>query len=77
MCQMWWKGLGPYGGRLLDGNEICELPTKSPRLHKILQNLQKKKKKKKKILKVKHKRNVSFLEARKIVGIYMGENSYV
>ena len=27
-------------------------------------------------LKVKHKRNVSFLEARKIVGTYMRENSY-
>ena len=26
---------------------------------------------------MKHKRNVSFLEARKIVGTYMGENSYV
>ena len=25
---------------------------------------------------MKHKRNVSFLEARKIVGTYMGENSY-
>ena len=33
-------------------------------------------KKEKEILEVKHKRNVSFLEARKIVGIYMGENSY-
>ena len=25
---------------------------------------------------MKHKRNVSFLEAKKIVGPYMGENSY-
>ena len=33
-------------------------------------------KKEKEILKVKHKRNVSFLEARKIVRTYMGENSY-
>ena len=33
-------------------------------------------KKEKEILEVKHKKNVSFLEARKIVGIYMGENSY-
>ena len=33
-------------------------------------------KKEKEILEVKHKRNVSFLEARKIVGTYMGENSY-
>ena len=33
-------------------------------------------KKGKGILEVKHKRNVSFLEARKIVGTYMGENSY-
>ena len=30
----------------------------------------------KEILEVKHKRNVSFLEARKIVGTYMGEKSY-
>ena len=28
------------------------------------------------ILKVKHKRNVTFLEARIIVGSYMGENTY-
>ena len=33
--------------------------------------------KKKEILQLKHKRNVSFLEARKIVGTYMGENIYV
>ena len=33
-------------------------------------------KKEKEILEVKHKGNVSFLETRKIVGIYMGENSY-
>ena len=33
-------------------------------------------KKEKEILEVKHKRNVSFLEAREIVGTYMGENSY-
>ena len=33
-------------------------------------------KKEKEILEVKHKRNVSFLEARKIVGTYMRENSY-
>ena len=33
-------------------------------------------KKETEILKVKHKRNVSFLEARDIVGSYMGENSY-
>ena len=32
--------------------------------------------KKKEILEMKHKRNVSFLEARKIVGTYMGKNSY-
>ena len=32
--------------------------------------------KKKKIIEVKHKRNVSFLEARRIVGSYMGESSY-
>ena len=34
-------------------------------------------KKEKEILEVKHKRNVSFLEARKIVGTYMSENSSV
>ena len=33
-------------------------------------------KKEKHILEVKHKRNVSFLEARRIVGTYMGENSH-
>ena len=33
-------------------------------------------KKEKELLEVKHKRNVPFLEARKIVGTYMGENSY-
>ena len=33
-------------------------------------------KKEKEIIEVKHKRNVSFLEARKIVGSYMGENRY-
>ena len=32
--------------------------------------------KEKEILEVKHKRKVSFLEARKIVGTYMGKNSY-
>ena len=34
-------------------------------------------KKEKEILERKYKRNVSFLEARKIVGTYIGENSYV
>ena len=33
-------------------------------------------KKEKEIIEVKHKRNVSFMEARKIVGSYIGENSY-
>ena len=33
-------------------------------------------KKAKEILKVKHRKNLSFLEARKIVGTSMGENSY-
>ena len=33
-------------------------------------------KKEKEIFEVKHKRNVSFLEARKIVGTHMSENSY-
>ena len=32
--------------------------------------------KEKEIIEVKHKRNVSFLEARRIVGNYMGESSY-
>ena len=31
----------------------------------------------KEITEVKHKRNVSFLEARSIVGSYMGESSYI
>ena len=43
MCQMWLKGLWLNGGRLLEGNEMCELPTKSPSLCKILQSLQKRK----------------------------------
>ena len=34
------------------------------------------KKKKNEVIDVKHKRNVSFLEARRIVGSYMGESSY-
>ena len=33
-------------------------------------------KKEKEILEVKHKRNMTFLEARKIVGSYMGKNIY-
>ena len=33
-------------------------------------------KKEKEIIEVKHKRNLSFLETRKIVGSYMGENRY-
>ena len=52
---------------------MCKLPTRSSGLRKILQFLQKKEKE---ILPVKHKRNVSFLEARKIVGTKIGENSY-
>ena len=32
--------------------------------------------KEKQIIEVKHKRNVSFLEARRIVGSYIGERSY-
>ena len=43
---------------------------------RLTQDLVKFTKKEKEILEVKHKRNVSFLKARKIVGTYMGENSY-
>ena len=35
-----------------------------------------KKKEEKEILEMKHRKNASFLEAKKIVGTYMGENSY-
>ena len=56
---------------MLEGNKMCELPTKSPGLRKILRSLQKRKRDK-----GKYKRNESFLEAKKIVGPYVGENSY-
>ena len=46
---------------------MCKLPSRSSGLQK---------RKEKEILEVKYKRNVSFLEARKIMGTYMGENSY-
>ena len=51
---------------------MCKLLTRTSSLHEILHPLQKEKE----ILEVKHKRNVSFLEAREIVGTYMEENSY-
>ena len=50
---------------------MCKLPTRSSGLRKDLYNLPKRE-----IIEVKHKRNVSFLEARRIVGSYMGESSY-
>ena len=34
MCQMQWKRSGPHGGRLLEGNEMCKLPTRSPDLER-------------------------------------------
>ena len=71
MSQMRWKGPRPLGGRLLEANSMCKLPIRSSDLCKILRCLQKEKE----ILEVIHKRNVFFLEARKIVGTYMGENS--
>ena len=70
---MWWKGPGPCRGRLLKRNSMCKLPTRSSGLCKNLYCLPKKKKE---IIEVKHKRNVSFLEARRIVGSYKGESSY-
>ena len=42
-CQMRWKGPRPYGWRLLERNEICQLPTKSSGLCKILRIQQKRK----------------------------------
>ena len=71
MCQMRWKGPGPYGVRLLVGNKMCELTTKSQGLRKILRSLQKRKR----YLRWKTS-GMSFLEARKRVGTYMGEISY-
>ena len=50
---------------------MSKLPTRPFGLLKILWHL-----KEKEILKVKNKRNVSFLEARKIVGSYIGESTY-
>ena len=47
-------------------NHMCKLPTRSFAVYQ----------KEKEIIEVKHKRNVSFLEARRIVGSYMGESSY-
>ncbi len=55
---------------MLEGNKMCKLLTKPPDLQKNLQSLHKRE-----ILEVKRKKNVSFLEARKIVGTYIGENS--
>ena len=48
------------------------MPTRSSDLCKILRSLQKEKE----IIKVKLKWIVSFLEAKRIVGSYMGESSY-
>ncbi len=42
----------------------------------LMQDLAMFTKKEKEMLEVKHKRNLSFHEAKKILGIYMGENSY-
>ena len=43
MCQMRWKGSGPLGGRLLEANSMCKLPTRQTGLRNILQCLQKRK----------------------------------
>ena len=72
MCEMRCKGAGPCRGRLLERNYMCKLPTKSSSLRKILRFLQKREK----IIEGKHKRKVSCLETRRIVGTYMGESSY-
>ena len=57
---MQWKGSGPH-------RNIVQ-----KKLNVLTANIYKKKE----ILEVKHKRNVTFLEAKKIVGSYMGENTY-
>ena len=46
------------------------------KITRLTQDLAKTTKMKKEILEVKHKSNVPFLDARKIVGTYMGENSF-
>ena len=65
---MRWKGTGPCRGRLLKRNSMCKLPTRS----RTCTDYQKEKE----IIEVKHKRNVSFLEARRILGSFMRESSY-
>ena len=70
---MQWKGPGLHGGRLLERNSMCKLPKKNhPAYARTCAIYQKEKE----IIEVKHKRGVFFLEARKIVGSYMGESSY-
>ena len=69
---MRWKGLGPYGGRFLEGNESANCRQN----HSDYARSCKTYKKEKEIIEVKHKRSMSFQKSRKIVGTYMGENSY-
>ena len=72
MCQVRWKRPRPQEGRLLEGNWMYKLPTRSFDLRKILRCLQKEKE----ILEERHRMSLSFPEAMKIEGNYMGENTY-
>ena len=72
MCQMWGKGPGPRGGRCLKEIRCANCRQDHPAYSRSCYAY----KKEQEIIDMKHKGNVSFLEARKIVGTYMGENSY-
>ena len=58
--------------KINEGKSMWKLPKRLSSLRKILQCLQKEKE----ILEVKHKKNVCFLEAKKIWGSYMGKRIY-
>ena len=66
MCKVRQQRRGPHEGRLLKGNQIYKLPIRPSDFLKISWCL----------LEVKHKKNVTFLEARKIVWSYIGGNTY-
>ena len=72
MCHMQWKGPGPLEGSLLKQIRCANCRQGHPAYARSCDVY----KVEKEILKMKHKRNVSFLEAREIVGTYIRENSY-
>ena len=72
MCQMRSKGPWPLGGRLFEEIRCANCRQDHPAYVRSCDFY----KKEKEILEVKHKRNMFFLEAKKIIGSYMGENGY-